>query len=477
MKKNFLAAILATAVCQPVMAAEQARANNVYPSKAELQTLRDTRDLQGATQAYLWSMSIATTWAWADANFRVADWNDFVTYKDPHQKRHIITSNMATPYAVAYLNLADFDGLAYIDVPAGPTGGIINDLQMRHIADIGLAGDDRGKGATYLVVGPNAQVPEKHNADYVIHSKTNVMWAGTRVLAQDPTEISRLLNSHKFYRYGETADKALGKVVNIGDTEYRGWNLRGMAHWEELHKLIQLEDGWGPEDAMALEFLKRVGIEKGKPFEPTARQKKILLEAEKLGFEMSTATSAGRIYDPQLMNSRYYPNKNWSTILNLTNYDQHIDPDNGAMQLDARLSYSHEAYSMSKGMTAKIVGVGSKYLAAYEDSNGEWLNGRNDYQLVVPANVPAKQFWSLVAYDAARRAMVETDQKGLGSRNELVYNDDGSVTLTLSAQCEQFTNCIKLEDNKDFFVYFRWYAPTEAFFDKSWQLPEIEKLN
>jgi hypothetical protein len=27
---------------------------------------------------------------------------------------------------------------------------------------------------------------------------------------------------------------------------------------------------------------------------------------------------------------------------------------------------------------------------------------------------------------------------------------------------------------KGWFVYFRWYSPTQAFFDKTWTLPDIE---
>jgi len=29
---------------------------------------------------------------------------------------------------------------------------------------------------------------------------------------------------------------------------------------------------------------------------------------------------------------------------------------------------------------------------------------------------------------------------------------------------------------KGWFAYFRFYAPTEPFFDKSWTLPDIEKV-
>jgi hypothetical protein len=71
-------------------------------------------------------------------------------------------------------------------------------------------------------------------------------------------------------------------------------------------------------------------------------------------------------------------------------------------ELDGLVSYSWEAFSMSDGMMKDLVGVGSKYLAAYEDSDGNWLNGSYTYQLNIPANVPAEQFWSFIVYSATR---------------------------------------------------------------------------
>ena len=37
-------------------------------------------------------------------------------------------------------------------------------------------------------------------------------------------------------------------------------------------------------------------------------------------------------------------------------------------------------------------------------------------------------------------------------------------------------NWIKTLPGKRWFPYFRFYAPTEAYFDKSWQLNDIEPL-
>jgi hypothetical protein len=157
----------------------------------------------------------------------------------------------------------------------------------------------------------------------------------------------------------------------------------------------------------------------------------------------------------------------------------HINPETKVMDLDARTSYSHEAVSMSKGMTEDIVGVGSKYLATYKDSDQNWLNGNNTYELVVDKDVPAEQFWSIIAYRAKTRTFVinQDMRPGITSRDEVVPNEDGSVTITFTNSCGSINNCIETVKGEDFFVYFRAYAPKKAFFDKSWQLNEIRKLD
>lgn len=43
-------------------------------------------------------------------------------------------------------------------------------------------------------------------------------------------------------------------------------------------------------------------------------------------------------------------------------------------------------------------GVGSIYLSTYKDADGQWLDGAKHYRLRVPANVPAKNFWSVTVY-------------------------------------------------------------------------------
>ncbi len=57
-------------------------------------------------------------------------------------------------------------------------------------------------------------------------------------------------------------------------------------------------------------------------------------------------------------------------------------------------------------------------------------------------------------------------------------NDDGSVDLYFDATAPsgKESNWIPTS-GEDFFLLFRFYGPEEAYFDKSFELPDIEKLN
>lgn len=449
--------------------------NPYPPDLAAMQSIIDERDLHGATQAYLWSMSIATVLAWEEANLKVVDYHGLVTYVTPHEKRDIITSNATTPYAVAYADLSKTDGMVEIIVPAGPVGGLVNDAQMRSVVDLGLVGPDRGKGGKYLILGPGVEEPATHDADWVVRSKSNLLITGFRVLSGDDDIRKSLFQTYKLQAFGKPSTT---KVVSIGDTPYRGSNLRGMDHWKELHAFMQREE-FGPEDAMALQFLKRLGIEQGKPFEPNQRQARILVEAEKKGFQMSVALSAAREIDEGLKHMTFYEGKNWTNPLAVTSIYSTVD-DNGVMELDLRTSWSHEAITMSEGMTAETPGVGSKYLAAYRDADGNYFNSAHSYELMVPANPPAEQFWSLTAYNATTRAMVYTDRKDVSSRHDIHVNKDGTTPVYVSPKCERMSfpqNCIDSRGQGDLFFYFRVYAPTQAYFAKKWVLPDIRRTN
>ena len=77
--------------------------------------------------------------------------------------------------------------------------------------------------------------------------------------------------------------------------------------------------------------------------------------------------------------------------------------------------------------------------------------------------------------------MVVTPQgrPDLSSRKaDVVKNSDGSVDVYFApkAPTGKESNWVQTEPGKGWFTYFRFYGPTEPFFDKSWSLPDWEEV-
>jgi len=224
-------------------------------------------------------------------------------------------------------------------------------------------------------------------------------------------------------------------------------------------------------DRLILAQLRFLGIEKGKPFKPDERQKKILEEAAVVGEAMAKTNASFKRMEPA-----FWPGTQWKHAL-VVSVDQRMP---GYDQLDERAAWFYEAVAVSKGMLTETPGVGQRYIAAYSDRDGNWLSGSNTYKLHIPPNPPAKQFWSVTAYDEDTRQMVVTPlgRPDLSSRN-LVKNGDGSVDVYFGpkAPADKEANWVQTIPDKGWFTYLRFYGPTEAFFGKSWVMTDFEKIN
>ena len=65
-----------------------------------------------------------------------------------------------------------------------------------------------------------------------------------------------------------------------------------------------------------------------------------------------------------------------------------------------------------------------------------------------------------------------------GLAQALVANADGSIDLHFgpSAPAGKEGNWLPTLPGRGWFAYFRFYAPTEPHFDRSWSLPDVERV-
>jgi hypothetical protein len=448
---------------------------NGYPTDATVGRVRDEVDYQRAVQAYIHYLPAVSFMQWRNGHFGPLGGKagDMIIYRTTEQKLPILTPNDTTTYIATWVELNDFGGLLMYEVPAGPTGGLINDLWQRVVADTGMVGPDRGKGGKFLVVLEGTEVPANHGADFVVTSKTNTVLIGTRILTPDPVEGERILNAHKLYGLGQESK------IRIFEAPNRNWwnyQPRGMEYWKVVHQAIQLNPV-EERDMAVLQGLRNLGIEKGMPLNPSDTQKKLLEEAALVGETWAMGNSF--LKREPVRHWTDDPKSQWQFILFMESpLDQMADTH---MEIDTRAAYTYEAVTMSAAATMNLVDAGIQYLAAYKDDAGQWLDGAKTYELVVPKDVPMLNFWSVVLYDVDTRGMIINPQgkTEVNSRQPLVKGKDGSVRLVFSPKKPDGVpeaNWIQTNPEKGWFTYFRWYSPTQAFFDRSWKMDNIVEI-
>jgi hypothetical protein len=337
---------------------------------------------------------------------------------------------------------------------------------------MGQTGPDEGKGGKYLVIGPGQSEPADIAGYIVVRSTTTNIWPGFRALDPDPAKAQQWIDKVSLYPYSARANPPKQKFLTPGGKVWSQSQSRGLTYWERLSDIINQEPVQ-ERDRLMMAMLKTLGIEKDKPFKPDARQKKLLEEASLLGEEMAKAVS----FDKPFAGALFRPNAHWDYVIAVdwtheTKYYR---------QMDELSAYTYEATATTKGMANPSVGVGQAYLGAYRDKQGHAFDGAKTYRLRIPANAPAKNFWSLTLYDLDTRRFIENKRESpdLSSRMELVKSTDGSVDLYFSpnAPVGFEKNWIQTVPGKAWFAYLRLYGPLEGYFDKSWPLPDIEKVN
>ncbi|MGA2255589.1 MAG: DUF1254 domain-containing protein [Thermoguttaceae bacterium] len=442
---------------------------NGFPSDATVSRLCNEMDFQRACQAYLWGLPAVGFHALHLAQRDTLGVKDGVVclHVDLQDKAGMLTPNITTVYAFSFWNLKVQVPLV-VDVPAGATAGGVLDIWQRPITDLGMVGPDKGKGARFLILPPG-HAAVKAEGYHVFHSPTYKLWFATRALSADPKEARATLEKHQLYSWDKREKPPATKVMSVGGKAWTSAQPVDLKYWSYLAEVLAGEPVEA-RDGYFMAMLAPLGIEKGKKFSPDDRLKKILTEAAVVGDAMSRTIA----YAKRVPGAEVWPGKRWEYALMVEVNQQ----GKNFPQLEERASWFYEAIGNTQAMQGKTLGAGQLYLETNKDKDGGWLDGGKPYHLHVPANVPAKQFWSITLYDNLTRGPVLTDRgsSDLSSRQDLEKNADNSVDLYFGPTKPGGgnKNWVKTNPGKGWFPYFRFYGPLEAYFDKSWQLPDIE---
>jgi hypothetical protein len=394
-----------------------------------------------------------------------------------------LTGNAGTVYASSFLDLKR-DGPTVVEIPAGTGPGIMVDAFTRNIIDMGPPGPHRGKGGRFLILPPGF-----NEADFkgiipqgvytVASSRSYSVWLLLRGFLKDgkPDYSSQLFRKGiKIYPLHTAAKPPKMEFIKGTGKPFNTVHSVNFKFYEELHAVINREPLTFLEPQLRGLFAS-IGIQKGTPFAPDARMKKILTQSAKLG----NATVRALFWYERNKAEFLYKGSYWKRGMIGNSHEFLKDKGLAGRNIDARAQYFYMATFNSPAMVWKLIGRGSQYAFGYLDKDGKFLNGGKTYKLNLPGNAPAEKFMSIVVYDSQTRSMLQTAQpypSKNNKRDKMLRNKDGSLDIYFGPKAPKGkeSNWIQTVPKKGWFCLLRLYSPTEAWFDKTWRPGEIQLI-
>ncbi|MEH6579376.1 MAG: DUF1254 domain-containing protein [Amphritea sp.] len=395
-------------------------------------------------------------------------------------KPFLLTGNTSTMYVMPTLDL-ERDGPTVLEVPPGMLG-LIDNAWFRYLGDIGPLGPDRGKGGKFLVLPPGYEgdIPEGY---FVVPSDSYEVWVVMRASIANGIEAAakNIKDNLRVYPLTKKDNPPEMEFISSDGKAFNTIHANDFKFYEEVNEVIQKEplELLGPE---LRGLYASIGIEKGKPFNPDARMKKLLVDA----VAIANATARSTVWYPRtegtMKGIEVYPGAD--SAWNMGWVDKNVfftGKDGSTMNSDARSYFHYFATGITPAMAVEIPGKGSDYAITFLDADKQPFDGSKTYKVHIPANVPANDFWALTVYDSQTRSQLQTDQRfpSVDSLKGLKQNADGSYDVYFGQEAPKGfeDNWLQTIPGKSWFTVLRMYGPLEAWLNKTWRPSEVELVN
>jgi len=438
--------------------------------------------VQRATQVAIWAMPAVGIIDFEKAVKRDvnANTNDIIYFSKPLDSRHgFLTANDVTNYTTGFFN-CEKEPLVVEVPPAGEKvsyfGTFVNAWDQP-IEDVGPPGADKGEGGKYLLVPPgyNGDLPEEgfiirqvDTYDMCIAFRPVLKNEGTY---QDAADYAKLM---KVYYLSEAANPPSTKSYDAYPTNFDCLPYYDFTFWQDINDVIQ-SNPVRVQDKVMVNLLKSLGIDKGKELNPTPTQKKAMLEGLQLAYDymQDYFVTEGKACVPLWKGKNQWQVWNFAKGQPEAGFPYETEQE---VLVDSRSGGSYFWITF----LPKYLGGGTFYLTGLRDKSGELLNGQDTYKLNVPANTPAKDFWSVIVYSMKTKGFVRNAERvGLATPNtkDMISNEDGSWDVYFAPTPPEGKESNWIPTGEDFFLLFRLYGPESKVFYKTWMLRDIEKVN
>ena len=388
-----------------------------------------------------------------------------IGYTEPRANSgsYFLTPNTETTYGSMFLDLKATG--PFVIEPPKQSLCVVDDFWFRYVADMGIAGPDKGEGGKYLFLPPgyDGELPDGY---FVYRPPTFTNWVVFRALGGVPA-----LKETKVYPLSGADDPPPVEFVNIADRRFNTVHANDVSFYEEINTIVQEEPTTALDPERAGQ-LAGIGIAHGQPFAPDPRLHNILDTAART----AAAISRALVYAPRDPEASLFEGSSWRRAFL---GGSHEFLRHGARLLDARTAFHYFATVITPAMAHAQVGAGSAYAYTAHDANGDPLDGARTYTLTLPPDPPAKNFWSVDVYDTQTRSLLQTDNpypSVMSLGDTVAANDDGSYTIWFGPQppAGHENNWIQTVTGKRWFPMLRLYGPLQPWFDQTWRPFDIQ---
>jgi hypothetical protein len=425
-----------------------------------------TPSVQQATELAVWGTPIVSFAAMREAYVRDAGarYNDIVFWSKPADAGlRFTTPNGSARYV--YMNFNTCDGPIVLEVPpsvgAGLFGSLLDAWQVP-VADLGSHGEDRGLGATYLLLPPGDHETAVPGAVPVrLRTFNGYMLLRAIPEGDDDEAVGRalgLVRKLRAYPLSTASAPPTQRFIDMSDRTFDGIVSFDASFFERLTSILA-EEPCLSRDADMMDALSDLA--------PATAPRDLLSLAARSAYEafMRDAKDDGTLY---------WPARQWrwpSTVGASTAFT--FETEEG-LDVHAR----GLLYFLACAPPAQL-GKATVYLSVFVDREGRELEGEYTYCLHVPADVPASQFWAATVYDLATAAFVRSSPRvELSSYDpKLESNPDGSFNIYIGPEAPpgKEANWIYTAPGVRWFMIFRLYGPTDALFARRWRLQDLDR--
>lgn len=395
----------------------------------------------------------------------------------PDLQLNRLTSIRALPEAgddtVVRPNLDTLYALAWLDLSAGPLTLSVPDMGERYFVyqvmdawtNVVAAPGSRTTGsgpAVFDIVRTGAPVPPGSGA--VIEVPTRMAWIIGRIeAAATPQDLARVHALQDGFDLSGPVPPRNG--MDQAGEQRPPDTVAALPAGEFFARLDGLlEDNPAPDrDRPMLATLASLGI--GPLVSPDTQENRFGWLA-RLAMARGVAVARSRL--SEAIAARAYGPANWRTAV------------------DGMGDYDTD-YAMRAGVA--LIGLGANWPqdAVYPntdiDADGAALHGDHAYRVrfAPEALPPVRAFWSVTLYDEdGFLPDIAGGRHAITDRDALVYGEDGSLELVVSAQRPAgipAENWLAAPPGQPFALTARLYWPQDAVLERAWHMPPVERMN